>query len=151
MTTDAEASLVDTGKLRDTGKEREPPDTPTGALAAIDRRIFIVAGTLLAVLMVVSGRYGFHRDELYFLDCARHLSAGYVDQPVFSPLVARISLAIFGTSLPGLRLWPALSGAGTVVLAGLLAREFGGRRTAQLLGAVGAATMPALLGADHLF
>jgi len=151
VTTDAEASLVDTGKLRDTGKEREPPDTPTGALAAIDRRIFIVAGTLLAVLMVVSGRYGFHRDELYFLDCARHLSAGYVDQPVFSPLVARISLAIFGTSLPGLRLWPALSGAGTVVLAGLLAREFGGRRTAQLLGAVGAATMPALLGADHLF
>jgi hypothetical protein len=39
----------------------------------------------------------------------------------------------------------------SVVLAGLLAREFGGQRTAQLLGAVGAATNFALLGADHLF
>jgi 4-amino-4-deoxy-L-arabinose transferase-like glycosyltransferase len=65
--------------------------------------------------------------------------------------MARLSLSAFGVSLTGLRLWPALSGAGTVVLAGLLAREFGGGRTAQWLGALGAATMPALLGADHLF
>lgn len=121
------------------------------ALAPVDHRIFILATAWFALLMVVSDRYGFHRDELYFLDCARHLSWGYVDQPVFSPLVARLSLTVFGTSLAGLRLWPALSGAGTVVVAGLLAREFGGRRTAQFLGALGAATMPALLGADHLF
>jgi 4-amino-4-deoxy-L-arabinose transferase-like glycosyltransferase len=38
-----------------------------------------------------------------------------------------------------------------VVLAGLLAREFGGGRTAQFLAALGTATMPAVLGADHLF
>jgi len=117
----------------------------------VDRRIYVVAGALFAVLMAVSGRYGFHRDEMYFLDCARHLAAGYVDQPVLSPLLGRLSLEAFGVSLPGLRMWPALAGAGTVVLAGLLAREFGGGRTAQLVTAVGAATMPALLGADHLF
>jgi hypothetical protein len=111
----------------------------------------MVSGVLFAVLMALSDRYGFHRDELYFLDCARHLAPSYVDQPVLSPLVARVSLWAFGVSLPGLRLWPALAGAGTVVLAGLLAREFGGRRSAQFLGALGAATMPALLGADHLF
>ena len=110
-----------------------------------------MSGALFAVLMALSGRYGFHRDELYFLDCARHLAAGYVDQPVLTPLVARISLWGFGVSLPGLRLWPALAGSGTVVLAGLLAREFGGKGMAQFLGALGAATMPALLGADHLF
>jgi 4-amino-4-deoxy-L-arabinose transferase-like glycosyltransferase len=101
--------------------------------------------------MVLSGRYGFHRDELYFLDCARHLSAGYVDQPIGTPLLARFSLWIFGMALPGLRMWPALAAAGTVVLAGLLAREFSGRRSAQLLAAVAVATMPTMIGADHLF
>ncbi len=36
------------------------------------------------------------------------------------------------------------------MLGGLLAREFGGGRFAQLLGALGVATAPAYLGADHL-
>jgi len=121
------------------------------ALGPVDRRTYLVAGALFAVLMGLSGRYGFHRDELYFLDCARHLAPSYVDQPVLSPLLARLSLWAFGVSLPGLRVWTALAGAGTVVLAGLLAREFGGKRTAQLLAALGTATMPAVLGADHLF
>jgi hypothetical protein len=100
--------------------------------------------------MAYSGRYGFHRDELYFLDCARHLSASYVDQPIFTPLVARFSLALFGVSLVGLHLWPALAAFATVIVGGLLARELGGGRPAQLLGALGAATSPAVLGADHL-
>ena len=119
-------------------------------LAPIDRRIFVVAGSLFVLLMALSSRYGFHRDELYFLDCGRHLAASYVDQPVFSPLIARLSLELFGVSLTGLRLWPSLAAAGTVVLGGLLAREFGGGRIAQLVGALGVATAPALLGADHI-
>jgi 4-amino-4-deoxy-L-arabinose transferase-like glycosyltransferase len=120
-------------------------------LAPIDRRIFIVAGSLFFILMALSARYGFHRDELYFLDCARHLAASYVDQPIFGPLLARFSLELFGVSLTGLRLWPSLAAAGTVILGGLLAREFGGGRIAQLVGALGVATAPALLGADHIF
>jgi hypothetical protein len=127
-----------------------PTTTTTPALQPIDRRIVIVAGTLFTVLMLFSARYGFHRDELYFLDCARHLAASYVDQPVFSPLVARLSLDLFGVSLTGLRLWPSLAAAGTVILGGLLAREFGGGRRAQLVGALGVATAPAVLGADHI-
>ena len=129
----------------------DPIPTSGYELAPPDRRIYVVAGALFLVLMVLSGRYGFHRDELYFLDCARHLAGGYVDQPVLTPLLARLSLWAFGVSLSGLRLWPALAASGTVVLAGLLAREFGGRRTAQLLGALGAATNWTLLGAGHLF
>jgi 4-amino-4-deoxy-L-arabinose transferase-like glycosyltransferase len=120
------------------------------ALAPVDRRIFVVAGAVFAVLMAFSARYGFDRDELYFLDCARHLSLSYVDQPVFAPLVARVSLDLFGVSLTGLRLWPSLAAAGTVIAGGLLAREFGGQRAAQFTGAVGVATAPALLGADHI-
>jgi 4-amino-4-deoxy-L-arabinose transferase-like glycosyltransferase len=127
------------------------PVVPGDVPAPVDRRIFVVAGALFAVLMGLSGLYGFHRDELYFLDCARHLSAGYVDQPVLTPLLARLSLWAFGVSLAGLRVWPALAAAGTVVTGGLLAREFGGRGRAQLLAALGTGTAPVLLGADHIF
>ena len=129
-----------------------PPSalTPSTTLAPVDRRIFFVAAGMGLLLLAFSGRYGFHRDELYFLDCARHLSAAYVDQPVFTPLLARLSLTLFGVSVVGLRLWSDLAAFASVVLGGLLAREFGGGRTAQLLGALGVATAPAYLGADHL-
>ena len=115
-----------------------------------DRRVIGVGGVVFAVLMALSGRYGFHRDELYFLACAQHLQGGYVDQPVLTPLLAWVALKLFGVSVPGLRLWPALAAWATVVVSGLTAREFGGGRRAQLLAAVAAATMPALLAIDHL-
>ncbi|WP_329318560.1 MULTISPECIES: ArnT family glycosyltransferase [unclassified Streptomyces] len=105
---------------------------------------------VLVLLMALSPRYGFHIDELYFLDCARHLQASYVDQPALAPLLARASLSLFGVSEAGLRLWPALAAAGTVVVGGMTAREFGGARRAQLLAAVATATMPVLLGGAHI-
>jgi Dolichyl-phosphate-mannose-protein mannosyltransferase len=126
---------------------------PAGALPAagpFDRRVIAVGGIVFAVLMALSDRYGFDRDELYFLDCARHLQASYVDQPVLAPLLAWVSLKLFGVSLPGLRVWPALAAGATVVVAGLTAREFGGTRRAQLLAAFGTAMAPWLLGSDHL-
>ncbi len=123
---------------------------PPPEVAPFDRRVIAVGGIVFAVLMALSGRYGFDRDELYFLDCARHLQASYVDQPVLAPLLAWVSLKLFGVSLPGLRVWPSLAAWATVVVAGLTAREFGGGRRAQLLAAAGTATMPQLLGSDHL-
>jgi hypothetical protein len=54
---------------------------------------------------------------------------------VFTPLMAWVSLKLFGLSLVGLHLWPALAAWGTVILAGLTAREFGGSRRAQVLAA----------------
>jgi len=67
---------------------------------------------------------------------------------VLAPLLAWVSLKLFGVSLPGLRVWPSLAAWATVVVAGLTAREFGGTRRAQLLAAVG--PVPVLLAADHL-
>ena len=126
-----------------TGEDAAPP---TG-LRPFDRRVIVVGGVVSRRSWLLSGRYGFHRDELYFLDSARHLQASYVDQPVLTPLLAWVSLKLFGMSLPGLRLWPALAAGATVVIGGLTARELGGGRRPQLLAAIGTATMPALLAA----
>ena len=125
-------------------------NTAGSGVAPFDRRVIAVGAVVFAVLMVFSGRYGFHRDELYFLASAQHLQASYVDQPVFTPLLAWVSLKLFGVSLPGLRVWPALAAWATVVVGGLTAREFGGGRRAQLLAAIAVATMPAVLGSAHI-
>jgi 4-amino-4-deoxy-L-arabinose transferase-like glycosyltransferase len=126
----------------------EPGPPPLSPLAT--REISIVAGAFVAVQLAVAARYGLHRDELYFLSCARHLAWGYVDQPPFVIAVARVAVALFGASAPALRLIPALAGAAAVMLTALMTRELGGRRRAQLVAAVAAATSPQVLATTHL-
>ncbi len=132
------------------GADEDRAASQLSEASPFDRRVIWVGGIVFAVLMALSDRYGFHRDELYFLDAARHLQASYVDQPVLAPLLAWVSLHLFGVSLPGLRVWSALAAFAAVVVGGLTAREFGGGKRAQLLAAIGTATMPALLGSAHL-
>jgi len=76
-------------------------------------------------------KYGFHRDELDFIMNARQLEWGYVAYPPITPFIARIGLELFGNSLPGLRLFSALGQGVVMVLAGLMARDMGGKRGAQ--------------------
>ena len=104
----------------------------------------------VALHLATNAQYDFHRDSLYYLDSARHPAWGYVDYPPITPMVARLSLWLFGPSVWGLRLWPSLAGAVIVVLAALIARELGGGRFARILAAVGALTSPVLLGANWL-
>lgn len=114
----------------------------------------IVGGFAVGVLslhLATNGIYGFHRDELYYLDSARHLAWGFVDYPPVTPAIARLSLLIFGPSVWGLRLWPSIAGGAMVVLASLIARELGGGRAARILAAIAAAASPVLLGANWLF
>jgi Dolichyl-phosphate-mannose-protein mannosyltransferase len=99
----------------------------------------------------VSGRYGFHRDEFYYLASGQHLAWGYVDFPPVTPVLALLDHLVFGTSVIGLRLLPALAGGAIVILGGLIARELGGGRFAQILAAVLVAVSPLYLGANLLF
>jgi 4-amino-4-deoxy-L-arabinose transferase-like glycosyltransferase len=103
----------------------------------------------VGLLLLVSARDGYHRDELYFLEASRHLAWGYVDQPSFSIALVGLSRVLFGNSLFGLRLLPALADGACVVLTGLIAREFGGGRFAQGLAALSLAVSPFLV-AGHL-
>src|SRR5579884_573914 len=112
-----------------------------------------VAALLVAVKLFVhfatNWRYGYFRDELYFLDCARHLSLGYADHAPLIAVYARFGM-LLGASLPALRLLPALAGGATVLLAMLIARELGGGRYAQALAGFVTLCAPALLLLDTL-
>lgn len=93
--------------------------------------------TLCAVIfhIILNGQYGFHRDELDFIMNARRLDWGYVSYPPVTPLFTRIGLILFGESLRGLRILPAAAQGICMVLAALIARDIGGKRSAQFLTA----------------
>src|SRR3989440_10875409 len=106
--------------------------------AATDHRLTtrIVAGLAVVALIVhllTIHRYGYFRDELYYIACARHLDFGYVDLAPLSAFLLRIELILFGSSLFALRIFPVLASALTIVLTGILARELGGRTRAIAL------------------
>src|SRR5512144_1093122 len=104
--------------------------------------IGLFSGIALLIHLLTNGRYGYFRDELYYLACARHLDFGYVDQSPLSILLLRLSELLLGDSLFAIRLLPALAGAAIVALTGIMARELGGRAWAIALAS--AATLSAL-------
>jgi hypothetical protein len=106
----------------------------------------MAVGSVLLHLLLGS-RYGWHRDELATLEDARHLAWGFPAYPPVTPFFGRISLELFGTSVRGFRFFANVAQAITVVLAGLMARDMGGRRWAQLVAA--AAVLPFVLGGGY--
>src|SRR5246127_187509 len=94
-----------------------------------DVGVLVLAATARMVIhMATNGQYGFHRDELQTLDDARHLDWGFVAYLPLTPLIGRLELILFGTSLIGFRLFAALAVSMVMLLTGLIAKELGGKR-----------------------
>jgi hypothetical protein len=102
----------------------------------------------VGIHLLTGNQYGFHRDELATLDDARRLAWGYVAYPPIAPLFGRISLELFGTSLAGFRFFASVVDGLAVILTGVMAREMGGGRPAQLIAAF--AALPFCLGAGTI-
>jgi hypothetical protein len=100
---------------------------------------------------LTNAQYGFHRDELATLEDARYLAWGYVVYPPMTPLIARLSLTLFGPSLVALRFFAAVAQGIAMVLTGLMAGELGGTRSAQLTAAIAAAIAPVALVSGTMF
>src|ERR1700691_3562304 len=113
--------------------------------------LLVLAALLLLLHTLTNGRYGFHRDELATLDDARHLAWGYVAYPPLTPFVARIAVALFGTAPAAVRFFTALAQCVAMVVAGLMARELGGGRGAQIVAALAVSVSPLSMIAGHLF
>ena len=119
-----------------------------------DTLILVAVAASMALLHVLTNnRYGFHRDELQFLSDARHLDFGFVPYPPFTASVERVSLSIFGVSMVGLRLFSVIAQAIAVVFTGLMARELGGPRLAQVTAALAVtlSTLPLFEGTEFQY
>jgi 4-amino-4-deoxy-L-arabinose transferase-like glycosyltransferase len=108
-----------------------------------------VAAVQAAALFATSTRYGYHRDELYFIVAGGHAAFGYPDQPPLVPLVAWAMHAI-APSLLLLRTPSTLAAAASTVLTALIARDLGGGTRAQVLAAACTATSAVALAVAHL-
>jgi len=99
MVRNAEDLAVSAELSEKTGWSQEPLDW---------RLLGLLAGLKLFIHLLTSNAYGYFRDELYFLDCARHLGWGYVDDAPLIAVYAKVAL-LLGGSLPAVRLLPALA------------------------------------------
>ena len=97
--------------------------------------VYLLAALKFAGTLAFSSRYGFHRDEMYYLASSRHPALGYVDYPPITPMLARFDTLIFGTALWSLRLLPILAGTAIVIVAAMIARDLGGGPLAQSVAA----------------
>ncbi len=116
----------------------------------LPRGVWLASGAVIVLLLSVAGRYGFHRDELYFIAAGRRLDWGYVDQPPLTPLVARLTEALGGATPWAFRILPALAIGGVVLLAAAMARRFGGSQRAQVFAAVASGGAGFALAVGHL-
>ena len=113
--------------------------------------IALFALAKLVLHLASSAGYGYFRDEFYYLACADHLAAGYVDHPALSIVFLWVVRHALGDSLLALRLLPAALGAATVGLVGLMARAFGGGRWPAALAMTGALVASEYLALDHFY
>jgi Dolichyl-phosphate-mannose-protein mannosyltransferase len=113
----------------------------------------LAALAILKIAIQFAGitHYGFFRDELYYMACGQHLAWGYIDQPPLIAFAAWVARHVFGNSIVSMRLLPVLAGAAVVFLSGMLARELGGGRWAQLAAAAGILVAPSFLAFDSFF
>jgi hypothetical protein len=125
--------------------ERAPGARP-GEWALLGGLSFVV----FAAHMLVSGRYGYFVDELYYLACSHHLAWGYVDQPPLIAVITWLERVTLGDSLPALHFLPAVAAGLRVLLTGLIARELGARRFGMVLACICVMVAPIYLGLDSL-
>lgn len=122
--------------------------TAQAALPRWDRATLAVVVGLCALKVLVhlalAQRYGYHGDELYFIECGRHLAFGYVDHPPLIPWIARL-MDELGGGLVTLRLPAILAGTATMAFTALLVRTWGGGVWAQALALLCLLVAPAHL------
>ena len=126
----------------------------TRAFQGRDIALPLIAGFALTKLLfhlVTSSGYGYFRDELYYLASTEHLAWGYVDHPPLSIFFLWMTRGLLGDSLLAVRLVPAVLGAATVGLTGLMARGLGGGRWACALAMTGALVAPVCLALNHFY
>ena len=104
----------------------------------------------LLIHFFTNTNYALHRDAYLYFDEGKHLSWGYMEVPPLTPFIGRIA-DLLGGSVFAIRLFPALVGVVTMILAGLLVKKLGGKSWAITFTCLGLIFSPALLGSNTFF
>ena len=112
-----------------------------------NKHLFLVSAFtfLLIYLSTFIQGYGYFIDEFYYIACANNPAAGYVDHPPLAPLLLTLFQLVFGDSIYAIRILPALAQTAAVFCTGIVAKEIGGGKFAQLLAACAMATSPTII------
>ena len=114
---------------------------------------FIIAFSLFTFLfhLLTSFNYGLHRDEYLFLSFANHLDWGYFSVPPLIGIFSKLIYVFFNASVFGVRFFPALTGALTVMFIGLITKRMGGKVFAIVLASLSYILSMAFLRVNTLF
>ena len=133
------------------GQGEDQQSSRGDGMRRLSRGSWIIAGLVLLLLLSAAGRYGFHRDELYFIEGGHHLSWAQPDNPITVPLVAAAWHSLVGGQLALFRIIPAVLAAACVLIAAATARLVGGSALHQTVTAGLMASTSILLATGHLF
>ena len=106
--------------------------------------ISILTFLLIYISTFIKG-YGYFIDEFYYISCANNPAAGYVDHPPLAPLILTLFQFVFGDSLYAIRVLPAFAQSAAVFSTGILAKEIGGGKYAQIIAACAMAASPTII------
>jgi hypothetical protein len=105
----------------------------------------------LAIHFLTSTTYELHRDEMLYFAQGHHLGFGYISTPPLIGFLAFVVQGIFGYSEFGIKLFPALAGAASIVIIALFIKEFGGKNLALVIACTGYLVSGAFLRSNSLF
>jgi len=105
----------------------------------------------LVIHFLTSTCYELHRDEMLYFALGNHLNFGYASTPPLIGFLAFVVKIIFGYSEWGIKLFPALAGASSIIIIALIVKEFGGKNLAMLIAGIAFLIPGAFLRSNSLF
>lgn len=102
-------------------------------LSAASRILLAFVIVKILLHLFTAHTLGFHRDEFLYLALGRHLDWGFWSNPPFIGLVGWCSQHLLGDSVLATRVPSAFAGGGLLLLTGLMVRDLGGGRFAQII------------------
>ncbi len=124
----------------------ERPDGDAQAKPTVTIVVLCLLPLAIHLAVNLFAGYGYFRDELYYIACAKRLGAGYVDHSPLSIYLLALVRLLIGDSVFAVRLVPAITSALSVAVVCLLVRKMQGGRVALVLAALSFIASGQLMG-----
>ncbi len=101
--------------------------------------------------LVVADGWGYHRDELLYLALGRHVDWGYWSTQPFIGVVSAVLQQVSSAGPAAVHFAAVVPSVGTLIIVGLMARDFGGGPWASAIACLSVLVSPGFLRTGALF